>query len=165
MKKNLEYSEVKHKLLSITGITILLFGLIELFTAPIFSVIFITMGLKLSLTQGFQIDYANNKIRTTYNLLFFTFGKWQKIPKFEYLTVYIPKEKSSTVTAVNNMVIPSQKFKLNLFHDRNKKFTIFKTKDHTLAFEIGEKIAKGFNIGFLDSTNPSEQKWLFEPEK
>jgi hypothetical protein len=165
MKKNLEYSEVKHKFLFIIGIILLLLGFIVLFTTPIFSIAFITLGLKMSLKQGFQIDYTNNKLRTTNNLLFFTFGKWQEIPKFEYLTIYIAKEKSTTATAVNNMVVSSQKLKLNLFYERNKKFTILKTKDHSLAFEIGEKIAKGFNIGFLDSTNPLEQKWVFEPEK
>jgi hypothetical protein len=165
MKKNIEYTEEKLLFIKFIGGFILFMGLIFLFISPLFSIAFITIGFKLSSTKGFQIDFQNNKIRTTHNILFLDFGKWQAIPNFEYLTIYNPKEKTSIVSAINSLSVNTKKYKLNLFYNRNQKISLFKSKNKSLMLEIGEEVAKSFEIGFLDSINPTEQKWIMEPKK
>jgi len=48
---------------------------------------------------------------------------------------------------------------INLFYDRNKKITSFRTQNRKEAFNLAHEIAQILNIDILDATE-RESKWL-----
>ena len=49
---------------------------------------------------------------------------------------------------------------LNIFYERNKKITIYKTKSIKDAFDVASHIADALAIDLLDATVKNDYKWV-----
>ena len=144
----------------VLGTIVLLFGLYLLYYGGLlFGLMFIVIGINLSLSEGSEIDLSNKAYRNIKSFLGFKFGKWKPFPEFEYVTVFKTKESQrinvvSATTAIQYGIIH-----LNLFYNRNKHITVYKTYEIEDAFEVAKHIASAIDIDILDATS-SEKVWL-----
>lgn len=128
-------------------------------TLSIMPIIFIAIGLGLNITEGSDINLANKEYRTFHSLFGLKIGKWMPIPNFEYVSVFKTKE-SQTVRVVTAETTHTYDIILvNLFYNRNKHITFFKTNNKKEAFEVAKHFKLALDIDILDATE-SEKKWL-----
>lgn len=141
------------------GFTLLLGGLAALLTGSLFGLIFIAIGLGLNLAEGSEIDLASKTFRSTKSLFGFKMGNWKPIPEFEYVSVFKTKE-SQTVRVVTAETTQTYAIiHVNLFYNRNKHITFYKTDNKKDAFDVAEHFKLALGIDVLDATE-SEKKWL-----
>lgn len=119
--------------LTILGIVILLI------TGSLMALIFIVIGLGLNVAEGSEINLSAKTFRTFNSLFGFKIGSWKTIPNFEYVSVFKTKE-SQTVRVVVTAETTQQYdiILVNLFYNRNKHITFYKTTDKKKAFEVAE---------------------------
>ena len=118
------------------------------------------IGLNLISTEGSEINLTNKTYRVIKSVFGINFGKWKPCPEFEYVSVFKTKES----TEVNAYGATMATFKsdiifLNLFYNRNKHITFYKTNDKIDAFKVAEHFKLALDIDILDTTE-SESKWL-----
>lgn len=142
------------------GIVLLLAGLAILITTNLlFGAIFSVLGFGLALRDGSQINLESKTYRTIKSIFGIHFGKWKPCPEFEYVSVFKTKESqrvnvvTATTTFTNEIIV------LNLFYNRNKHLTFYKTDNKDDAFKVAEHFKLALNIDILDATG-SETKWL-----
>lgn len=142
------------------GITFAGLGLLMLvLTGSLMTLIFIVIGLGLNTAEGSDINLSSKEFRTFHALFGFKVGKWSPTPNFEYVSVFKTKE-SQTVRVVTAET--TQKYEIiqvNLFYNRNKHMTFYKTVNKDDAFKVADHFKLAFNIDVLDATE-SEKKWL-----
>jgi hypothetical protein len=142
------------------GISFALLGLFMLLTAgSLMPLIFIVIGLGLNVAEGSDINLSNKTFRTFNSLFGIKIGKWNTTPNFEYISIFKTKE-SQTVRVVTAET--SQKYDIilvNLFYNRNKHITFYKTNTKKNALEVAEHFKEALGIDILDATE-SEKKWL-----
>ena len=141
------------------GFVLALFGLFVFLFNFFFGLLFIVIGLNLISTEGTEINLENKTYRTIKYIFGLKFGKWKPFPEFEYVSVFKTKE-SQTINVVSaTTTITSDIIYLNLFYDRNKHITCYKTEDKADAFKVAEEFKKTLGIDILDATE-QEKKWL-----
>lgn len=142
------------------GLSFALLGLFMLLvTGSLMPLIFIVIGLGLNIADGSDINLSNKTFRTFNSLFGFKIGKWNTIPKFEYVSIFKTKE-SQVIRVVTAET--SQKYDVilvNLFFNRNKHITFYKTSNKKQALEVAEHFKEALGIDILDATE-SEKKWL-----
>ncbi|WP_445456051.1 hypothetical protein [Flavobacterium sp. HNIBRBA15423] len=138
---------------AILGVTMLLL------TGSLFALIFIIIGLGLNVAEGSEINLSAKTFRTFNSLFGFKTGKWKTIPNFEYISVFKTKE-SQTVRVVSAETTHKYDIILvNLFYNRNKHFTFYKTDNKEDALEVANHFKLALGIDILDATE-IEKKWL-----
>jgi hypothetical protein len=123
------------------------------------TLIFIVIGFGLNVVEGSDINLTNKTFRTFSVLFGIKVGKWKPIPDFEYVSVFKTKE-SQTVRVVTAET--TQKYDIilvNLFYNRNKHITFYKTNDKKIAFDVAQHFKEALGIDVLDATQV-EKKWL-----
>lgn len=133
--------------------------LMLILTGSLMALIFIVIGLGLNVAEGSDINLITKQFRTFKELFGFKLGKWLPIPNFEYVSVFKTKE-SQTVRVVTAET--TQKYEIiqvNLFYNRNKHLTFYKTVNKEDAFVVANHFKQALNIDILDATE-SEKKWL-----
>ncbi len=142
------------------GIVITVLGIVMLVaTGSLMALIFVAIGLGLNVGEGSDINLTSKEFRTFHSLFGLKIGKWQPIPDFEYVSVFKTKE-SQTVRAVTAET--TQKYDIilvNLFYNRNKHITFFKTTNKKEAFDVAEHFKLALDIDILDATEV-EKKWV-----
>lgn len=142
------------------GFSFVILGIIMfLTTGSLITFIFIAIGLGLNIAEGSDINLTSKEYRTFHSLFGYKYGKWQEIPDFEYVSVFKTKE-SQTVRVVTAET--TQKYDIilvNLFYNRNKHITFYKTTSKKDAFEVAEHFKLALGIDILDATE-SEKKWI-----
>lgn len=142
------------------GAVLAILGLVMLLiTGSLMALIFIVIGLGLNVAEGSEINLSANTFRTFYSLFGLKTGSWKSIPNFEYVSVFKTKE-SQTVRVVTAET--TQKYDVilvNLFYNRNKHITFYKTTDKKKAFEVADHFKLALNIDVLNATE-KENKWL-----
>lgn len=142
------------------GITFACLGIVMLiFTGSLMPLIFIVIGLGLNVAEGTDINLSSKEYRVFHEIFGFKYGTWQPIPNFEYISVFKTKE-SQTVRVVTAET--TQKYEIiyiNLFYNRSKHLTFYKTTSKSKAFEVADHFKLALNIDILDATE-SEKKWL-----
>lgn len=142
------------------GIILSALGIGILITSNIlFGLIFLAIGINLILTEGSEIDLENKTYRTVKSIFGANFGKWKPCPKFEYVSVFKTKETQRVNVVTATTALTSEIILLNLFYDRNKNITFYKTEDKNDAFKVAEHFKLALDIEILDATE-SEKKWL-----
>ena len=111
------------------------------------------------LTEGTEFNFETNKYRTIKSILGFHFGKWQPLPKIDYISVFATNETTvlrsrSAETNVKNAII-----KINLFHNGNHRIEVCRVTDTSKAFEIAKEFSQYLDVDILDATQ-KESKWL-----
>ena len=142
------------------GITFVLLGLFAILSTGSFTpLMFVVIGLGLNIAEGSEIDITDKKFRTFNHLFGLKIGSWKPIPDFEYISVFKTKE-SQTVRVVSAETTNSYDIILiNLFYDRNKNITFYKTTSKEDAFKVADHFRLALNIDILDATG-QERKWL-----
>ena len=141
------------------GFVILILGLYFFIYNIIMGSIFIAIGLNLIYTEGSEINLDNNTYRNLKSIFGIHFGKWKPCPQFEYVSVFKTKENQTINVISATTTITSDIIYLNLFYNKNKHFTFYKTEDKADAFKIAKKIQLKLGIDVLDATE-KESKWV-----
>lgn len=123
---------------------------------PIF---FIGVSLVLLMREGAEIDITNKTFREFKSLFGFKFGKWKPIPDFEYVSVFRTNETQAIQGRSASTSVKSEVILLNLFYNRNRHITFYKTDNKKDAFDVAEHFKLALGIDILDATE-SEKKWL-----
>lgn len=141
------------------GLLILAFGLYNLFYTH-FGVIPLLLGFMLLKTTGTEIDLASKTFRNTSSVLGVKIGSWKPLPEIEYVSVFATKESvtaralSAETTHIEDITV------VNLFHDRNKKLTVYKTNGIHDAFDVAFHIADALLVDVLDATVKNDYRWV-----
>jgi len=134
-----------------------LLGVISLFYLALVPLLFGFMMLK---TDGSEIDLESKTYRKTDSFLGFSIGKWQTLQNPEYISVFNTTEditiRALTAETTNSFPI----LVLNIFFERNKKITIYKTEDIKDAYDVASHIADALAIDLLDATVKNNYKWV-----
>lgn len=141
------------------AVSAVILGIVAIVTGAFMGFIFMAIGLAMITREGSQINLSSKQFRTFYSLFGLKIGKWQEIPDFEYVSVFKTKE-SQTIRVVTAET--KQQYNIiyvNLFYDRNKHITFFKTIDKKEAFEVAQHFKEALEIDILDATEP-EKKWM-----
>lgn len=122
---------------------------------------FIIMGIGvfLLLVEGSEFDFVNNRYRKTKSILGIAFGKWQTLPKIEYVSVFKTIETTTLRSRSAEANVKKDIIKINLFYNNNRKILAFKTYDKEETFLKAKEIATLLNVDILDATE-REYKWL-----
>jgi hypothetical protein len=142
------------------GILIIIAGLYIFLTSNIlFGLIFIVIGINLLLQEGSQINLENKTYRTVKSIFGMHVGKWKPCPEFEYISVFRTKENQTVNVVTATTTFTNEVILLNLFYNRNKHLTFYKTDNKADAFKVAEHFKLALAIDILDATE-SETKWL-----
>lgn len=135
-------------------------GIFMLFDlSMIFGTIFTLIGSNLLSTEGTEINLENKTYRSFKSIFGKKFGKWEKCPEFEYVSVFKTNENQTVRVITAETKFQTEIIFVNLFYNRNKHLTFYKTQDKNNAFKVAEKLKSIFNIDILDATK-NEKKWL-----
>lgn len=113
----------------------------------------------LFLREGSEIDLDNKMYRTVYSLFGLKFGAWKPIPAFEYVSVFKTNETQQVNAVSASARLKSEVILLNMFYDKNKHITFYKTNDVHDAFEVAKHFQLALGVDILDATT-REKKWL-----
>lgn len=142
------------------GILIMIAGLYILLTTTIFfGLLFIVIGTNMILREGSQIDLDSKTYRTMKSIFGIHFGKWKPCPNFEYISVFRTKENQTINVVSATTTFTTEIILINLFYNRNKHLTFYKTDNKEDAFKVAEHFKLALDIDILDATG-SEKKWL-----
>lgn len=81
----------------------------------------------------------------------------EKCPEFEYVSVFKTNENRTVRVISAETKFQTEIIYVNLFYNRNKHLTFYKTRDKNEAFKVAKKNLF-FNIDILDATK-NEKKW------
>jgi hypothetical protein len=145
---------------TILGFVALLIGLLGLISLIYLALVPLLFGFMMLKTDGSEIDLESKTYRKTNSLLGFTIGKWQTLQNPEYISVFNTTEditvRAVTAETTNSFPIIA----LNIFYERNKKITIYKTEDIKDAYDVASHIADALAIDLLDATVKNDYKWV-----
>ena len=160
MENIISYSENIPFVKRFFGIILFLLGFIMLvFTGSLFTFIFIAIGLGLNIVDGTDINLTSKSIRPFQSLFGMKYGKWKQMPNFEYVSVFKTNESQTIRVVTAETTLKSSVFLVNVFYNRNKHITFYKTTDKIKAFEVAEHFKLALEIDVLDATE-KEKKWL-----
>tara|TARA_B100000809_G_scaffold259672_1_gene305141 strand:+ start:485 stop:1078 length:594 start_codon:yes stop_codon:yes gene_type:complete len=145
---------------TILGFVALLIGLLGLISLIYLALVPLLFGFMMLKTDGSEMDLESKTYRKTDSLLGFTIGKWQTLQNPEYISVFNTTEDITVraVTAETTNSFPI--LVLNIFYERNKKITIYKTEDIKDAYDVASHIADALAIDLLDATVKNDYKWV-----
>jgi hypothetical protein len=123
--------------------------------------IFLTTNILfgLLLREGSQINLENKTYRNIKSIFGIPIGKWKPCPEFEYISVFRTKENQTVNVVTATTTFTTEVILLNLFYNRNKHLTFYKTDNRVDAFKVAEHFKLALDIDILDATE-SETKWL-----
>ena len=144
----------------ILGFAAIGIGILGLISLEVFSLVPLLFGLMMLKTEGSEIDLESKTYRKVNVLLGLKFGSWQKFQDPEYISVFNTTEDVTWryKTAETSMTLPI--IVLNVFYQKNKKITVYKTKDINDAFDVASHIADALLIDLLDATEKGDYKWV-----
>jgi hypothetical protein len=145
-------------------ITLIVCGTVLIYTHNYNGIFLITLGtIVFFFKKGIELDLQKRKFRNFISLFKFSIGKWKYLPDIEYVSVFSTREFSldPSLRVDHEPGVPEtfDIIHVNLFYDRNKKITSFRTQSLKEAFNVAHEIASALNIDILDATE-RESKWL-----
>ena len=143
----------------IFGILLICLGInVVIFTA-ISGFIAVGLGLFLLKKDGIELNLESKKYRELISFVGINFGKWKAVPEFEYVSIFKTSENIRVRVAIAETNLKDLVYKINLFYNKNKYITAYKTNDIDDAMKVGIEVGRAFQIDVLDATT-SNQKWL-----
>ena len=143
----------------IFGISLICVGINVVLFTSISGLIAVGIGLFLVKKDGIELDLESKKFRSVISFFGINFGKWESVPDFEYVSVFKTSENIRARYIVAEAHLKNQIYKVNLFYNRNKYMTAYKTEELEDAMKIGIEVGSVFQIDVLDATT-ANQKWL-----
>jgi hypothetical protein len=118
-----------------------------------------SFAIYLASSVGSQINVDKNTYRNIWSIFAIHFGNWKSNPKFEYISVFKGKQKQRVNSLGASTTFSDEVFLINLFYDRNKHKTFYRTFDKKNAFEVAQHFKLALDIDILDAT-VRKQQWL-----
>lgn len=113
------------------------------------AIIALTAGLGFSVVQDTIFNLKERKYKIQYSVGPIKVGKWKKLPKIDYVSVFKqPKVDDDFI------------YETNLWYNRNKHFHIYESFDFESVYEMGESVARVLKVDLLDATIPNDHKWV-----
>ncbi len=145
-------------------ITLIVCGGVLLYIYDYNGIFLIALGIIIFFfKKGIELDLQKRNFRNFISLFKFRIGKWKDLPDIEYVSVFSTREFSldPSLRVDHEPGVPKtfDIIHINLFYDRNKKITSFRTQNRKEAFKVAHEIASILNIDILDATE-QESKWL-----
>ncbi|MCF6342869.1 MAG: hypothetical protein L3J31_08710, partial [Bacteroidales bacterium] len=135
-------------------------GLYLAWQLSLFSVLALAGGAALATAvMGVQIDYKEKAHREYVAIFGYKFGKWNKLPAIEYVTVFVEHYTQEKAVVSISAEDSFTKVKISLIASKTQRFDAGLFDDKRLALENGEKIARALNTKLLDYTS-RESKWV-----
>lgn len=113
------------------------------------SIYLIGLGVGLSLHKRIYIDLKKSRFKSTNEVGPIKIGNWITINNYEYVSIYTQLLTDGSFT-----------FKVNLWYDQNKHFTLYEKNDFESALEVAYVLSEKLNIDLLDATIPNDFKWI-----
>jgi len=114
-----------------------------------YAFVFLILGFGFSSIKNVLFDLKNNKYKDEYAVGPIKFGRWKKLPKIKYVSLFKQPLKDGNYI-----------FEVNLWYKRNKHFNIYKNNYFETALEMAFYIASKLNIKLLDATKANDYKYL-----
>ncbi|QED37362.1 hypothetical protein FK178_06350 [Antarcticibacterium arcticum] len=160
MNNNITYTKPVSTFKIIFGAIVILFAFyIILYESMLFGFFMVGFAVYLASTTGSQYNMDNNSVRNIWSIFGVHFGKWKVSPEFEYISVFKGKQKQRVNSLGASTTFSEEIFIINLFYERNKHLTFYRTFEKEDAFKKAKHFHLIFNIDILDSTE-REQKWM-----
>lgn len=119
----------------------------------------IVLGIGLNTKDGSEINLSVKQYRTIKSVFGITIGNWKPLPEFEYVSVFRTKENQTVRVVTAEATSSSEIILLNLFYNRNKHITFYKTDNKEDAFKVAEHFKLALDIDILDATE-NKKRWL-----
>lgn len=160
MSNIITYTKPVSTLKIIFGAIVFLFAFyIILFESMLFGFFMIAFAVYLASTTGSQVNLDNSTFRNIWSMFGMHFGKWKASPDFEYISVFKGKQSQRVNSLGASAKFTEEVFLVNLFYERNKHLTFYRTFDKEDAFKVAKHFYLAFGIDILDATE-REQKWI-----
>jgi len=118
---------------------------------------FLFGGLRYFYTSTFYFDPEGKRYKHVDGYGPFKSGKWSGIENIKYVTVF--RQFYADQEWENEKDI-SIAYDVNLWYNENNYVTMTSYTDKISALKFARRLAKGLNIGLLDSTEPNDYKWV-----
>ncbi len=144
----------------IIGFASICLGVLSLLQLIYYGLVFILFGVMMLKSEGSEINLESNTYRKITSFLGINFGSWKTLNNPEYVSVFNTTEDITWryITAETTNTFPI--IVLNIFYERNKKITVYKTKSPKDAFDVASHIADALLIDLLDATRKGDYKWV-----
>ena len=109
----------------------------------------ILIGIVLSVHKRIYIDLEKSRFRSTNEVGPIKIGNWVTINNYEYVSIFTQPLTDGSFT-----------FKVNLWYDKNKHFTLYEKNNFESALELAYILSEKLNIDLLDATIPNDFKWI-----
>lgn len=133
-------------LLFVSGLYILIY--VHVF----FGLIFTVIGFCMLITEGSQIDFDQKVYRNIKSVFGIHIGKWQKLPSFDYVSVFKTIEGKKISVATASTTMRDEVYLINLFYNGGSYITFYKSEDKNDAFKMAMHFSSVLNLRILDST-------------
>lgn len=143
---------------TVLGILLLAVGIYSLFSS-FRGFVIIGLGVFMLLIEGSEFNFMEGKYRKTKSILGVTIGKWQPLPKIDYVSVFKTTETTTLRQTSAEANVKTDVIKLNLFYENNKRIEAYRTYDVNDAFKKAKEIATLLSVDIVDATG-KESKWL-----
>ncbi|APY08631.1 hypothetical protein BWZ20_10095 [Winogradskyella sp. J14-2] len=161
MKAIISYTQKIPVYRVILGILLVVLSIYGFVSTRTFNGVFtFILAFVLLRTDGSEIDLESKTYRKTISVLGIKIGKWNPLPKVDYISVFATNENITVraLSAETTNTFPV--IHLNLFYDNNKKITVYETKNQEDAFDVASHIADALLIDLLDATEKGDFKWV-----
>lgn len=150
-KKSETFALLQFKIL---GFIFLIIGIFfSISQSPIY-VLLALVGICLAtLSDGIQIDLVNKMNRDYLSVLWMKFGKWHKLPEFEYITVFIQNMSQSMNMASITSNNPSSDYRISIIgkDESQTDAGLYSKKEDAIKYT--KILAEKFGIEYIDKTN------------
>lgn len=144
----------------ILGILLMILGPYLLFIHNYWGILAFVTGVLLSFTHvGIQLDFIQNIYREYYGFFQFKAGKWQKLEKVQYITVFIDNWVQEMHVASISANQKREDVMVNLVISKTHRIGIGTFKNRPQAMEMAGLLAEKLNCRFLDYTS-GEPIWI-----
>jgi hypothetical protein len=125
---------------------------------------FILIGIGIAMffsKERLEVNLAEMEYREAFDLFGFVSGKWQELPKVDYVSIFpthLKQNVGSAVTVVQNS-ISYKDVRLNLVYRKNKRLHVFTSKNMDDMKKLAFLFADQMDVGVYDCTG-ADNVWL-----
>jgi len=137
------YKKVPFSIVLVLSVLLILLG------GYFYGLVLLGISLRFLMEEGVELDLSEKRYRQLTSWYGIKFGKWQTLPKIEYVSIFETKKRSRVRAGGGNAAHFSEViFKLNLFYKKNKHISLLDSEDRDEILKIGDNISKILNIRF-----------------
>lgn len=142
------------------GFALLIAGVIMLISMNYFGIGFIVIGPAFFLLKtGIRINFGERSFQEYRGVFGLYFGKWEKLPEIEYVTVYRETESQGmNVQSISGWNIDTR-YNTDLIFPEPHRLKVINFPDKTAAMEAGKLLAEKLQTRLLDYTS-HEPVWM-----